>query len=203
MEENNDEKEPEIDENGRLIFRLNPTDSALVVRANGSIELISSELAGHENGYLGDIEDLNKTFSLVLALAASIEDEDLYNRIFFNLNKVLMRQWDNLDDDRKGDILKIRKIKDDKRDEQEQEEKFRRIDAFREQMNRHKRGMEDMYNKEMGEEFEFMKHQMPRKLRKKKSPLRYLKDVNWNAYDKTLTANFKNYRADEEPEGEE
>ena len=199
MEENNDEKEPEIDENGRLIFRLNPTDSALVVRANGGIELISSELAGHENGYLGDIEDLNKTFSLVLALAASIEDEELYNRIFFNLNKVLMRQWDNLDDDRKGDILKIRKIKDDKRDEQEQEEKFRRIDAFREQMNRHKKGMEDMYD----EEIEFMKHQMPRKLRKKKSPLRYLKDVNWNAYDKTLTANFKNYRADEEPKEEE
>ena len=199
MEENNDENEPEIDENGRLIFRLNPTDSALVVRANGSIELISSELAGHENGYLGDIEDLNKTFSLVLALAASIEDEELYNRIFFNLNKVLMRQWDNLDDDRKGDILKIRKIKDDKRDEQEQEEKYRRIDAFREQMNRHKRGMENMHD----EEFEFMKHQVPRKLRKKKSPLRYLKDVNWNAYDKTLIANFKNYRADEEPEGEE
>ena len=199
MEENNDEKEPEIDENGRLIFRLNPTDSALVVRANGSIELISSELAGHENGYLGDIEDLNKTFSLVLALAASIEDEELYNRIFFNLNKVLMRQWDNLDDDRKGDILKIRKIKDDKRDEQEQEEKYRRIDAFREQMNRHKRGMENMHD----EEFEFMKHQVPRKLRKKKSPLRYLKDVNWNAYDKTLIANFKNYRADEEPKEEE
>ena len=199
MEENNDENEPEIDENGRLIFRLNPTDSALVVRANGNIELISSELAGHDDGYLGDIEDLNKTFSLVLALAASIEDEELYNRIFFNLNKVLMRQWDNLDDDKKEDIIKIRKKKDDNRDEQEQDEKYRRIDAFREQMNRHKRGMEDMYN----EEFEFMKKQMPRKLRKKKSPLRYLKDVNWNAYDKTLTANFKNYRADEEPEGEE
>ena len=88
MEENNDENEPEVDENGRLIFRLNPTDSALVVRANGNIELISSELADHDNGYLGDIEDLNKTFSLVLALAASIEDEELYNRIFFNLNKV-------------------------------------------------------------------------------------------------------------------
>ena len=199
MEENNDEKEPEIDENGRLIFRLNPTDSALVVRANGSIELISSELAGHDNGYLGDIEDLNKTFSLVLALAASIEDEELYNRIFFNLNKVLMRQWDNLDDDKKEDILKIRKKKDDNRDEEGQEEKYRRIDAFREQMNRHKRGMENMHD----EEFEFMKHQMPRKPRKKKSPLRYLKDVNWNAYDKTLTANFKNYRADEEPKEEE
>ena len=199
MEENNDEKEPEIDENGRLIFRLNPTDSALVVRANGSIELISSELAGHDNGYLGDIEDLNKTFSLVLALAASIENEDLYNRIFFNLNKVLMRQWDNLDDDKKEDIIKIRKKKDDNRDEEDQEEKYRRIDAFRDRLDRHKKGMGDMYD----EEFEFMKHQVPRKLRKKKSPLRYLKDVNWNAYDKTLTANFKNYRADEEPEGEE
>ena len=199
MEENNDENEPEIDENGRLIFRLNPTDSALVVRANGSIELISSELAGHENGYLGDIEDLNKTFSLVLALAASIEDEELYNRIFFNLNKVLMRQWDNLDDNKKEDILKIRKKKDDNRDEEDQEEKYRRIDAFREQMNRHRKGMEDMYD----EEIEFMKHQMPRKLRKKKSPLRYLKDVNWNAYDKTLIANFKDYRADEEPKEEE
>ena len=197
MEENNDEKEPEIDENGRLIFRLNPTDSALVVRANGSIELISSELAGHDNGYLGDIEDLNKTFSLVLALAASIEDEELYNRIFHNLNKVLMRQWENLDDDKKEDIIKIRKKKDDNRDEEDQEEKYRRIDAFREQMNRHKRGMENMYD----EEFELGPRQ--RKLRKKKSPLRYLKDVNWNAYDKTLTANFKNYRADEEPEGEE
>ena len=86
MEENNDEKEPEIDENGLLIFRLKPTDSALVVRANGSIELISSELAGHENGYLGDIEDLNKTFSLVLALAASIEDEEWLNK--FQKNKI-------------------------------------------------------------------------------------------------------------------
>ena len=193
MEENNDEKEPEIDENGRLIFRLNPTDSALVVRANGGIELISSELADHDNGYLGDIEDLNKTFSLVLALAASIEDEDLYNRIFFNLNKVLMRQWDNLDDDRKGDILKIRKKKDDNRDKEDQDEKYRRIDAFREQMNRHKRGMEDMYN----EEFEFGPR--IRKSRKKKSPLLYLKDVDWNAYDKTLSANFKDYRSDDPP----
>ena len=198
MEENNDEKEPEIDENGRLIFRLNPTDSALVVRANGNIELISSELADHENGYLGDIEDLNKTFSLVLALAASIEDEDLYNRIFFNLNKVLMRQWDNLDTDKKDDILKIRKRKDDKRDEQEQDEKYKRIDAFREQMNRHKKGMG---SNPWDEELEFGPRS--RKLRKKKSSLRYLKDVDWNAYDKTLIANFKNYRADEEPKEEE
>ena len=94
-------------------------------------------------------------------------------------------------------IWAIRKKKDDNRDKEDQDEKYRRIDAFREQMNRHKRGMEDMYN----EEFEFGPR--IRKSRKKKSPLRYLKDVNWNAYDKTLTANFKNYRADEEPKEEE
>ena len=199
MEENNDENEPEIDENGRLIFRLNPTDSALVVRANGNIELISSELADHDNGYLGDIEDLNKTFSLVLALAASIEDEDLYNRIFFNLNKVLMKQWDNLDNDRKEDILKIRKIKDDKRDEQELDEKYKRVDAFRDRLDRHKRGME---SNPWDEEFNFMKNK-DRKPRKRKPSLKYLKNVDWNAYDKTLTANFKNYRSDDPPKEEE
>ena len=198
MEENNDDKEPEIDENGRLIFRLNPSDSALVVRADGGIEVISSELADHDNGYLGDIEDLNKTFSLVLALAASIEDEDLYNRIFFNLNKVLMRQWDNLDNDKKEDILKIRKIKDDKRDEQEQEEKYDRIDAFRDRLDRHRKGME---SNPWDEEFNFIKNK-DRKPRKRKPSLKYLKNVDWNAYDKTLTANFKNYRSDDPPKEE-
>lgn len=196
MEENNDE--PEIDENGRLIFRLNPSDSALVVRADGGIEVISSELADHDNGYLGDIEDLNKTFSLVLALAASIEDEDLYNRIFFNLNKVLMRQWDNLDTDKKEDILKIRKIKDDERDDQEQEEKYKRVDAFRDRLDRHRKGME---SNPWDEEFNFIKNK-DRKPRKRKPSLKYLKDVDWNAYDKTLTANFKNYRSDDPPKEE-
>ena len=196
MDENNDE--PEIDENGRLIFRLNPTDSALVVRAHGGIELISSELADHDNGYLGDLEDLNKTFSLVLALAASIEDEDLYNRIFFNLNKVLMRQWDNLDTDKKEDILKIRKIKDDERDDQEQEEKYKRVDAFRDRLDRHRKGME---SNPWDEEFNFIKNK-DRKPRKRKPSLKYLKDVDWNAYDKTLTANFKNYRSDDPPKEE-
>ena len=199
MEKNNDENEPEVDENGRLIFRLNPTDSALVVRADGGIELISSELADHDNGYLGDIEDLNKTFSLVLALAASIEDEDLYNRIFFNLNKVLMKQWDNLDNDKREDILKIRKIKDDKRDEKELDEKYKRVDAFRDRLDRHKRGMESI---PWGEEFEFMKNK-DRKPRKRKPSLKYLKNVDWNAYDKTLTASFKNYRSDDPPKEEE
>ena len=199
MEKNNDENEPEVDENGRLIFRLKPTDSALVVRADGGIELISSELADHDNGYLGDIEDLNKTFSLVLALAASIEDEDLYNRIFFNLNKVLMKQWDNLDNDKREDILKIRKIKDDKRDEKELDEKYKRVDAFRDRLDRHKRGME---SNPWDEEFDFMKNK-DRKPRKRKPSLKYLKNVDWNAYDKTLTANFKNYRSDEEPKEEE
>ena len=198
MEKNNDENEPEVDENGRLIFRLKPTDSALVVRADGGIELISSELADHDNGYLGDIEDLNKTFSLVLALAASIEDEDLYNRIFFNLNKVLMKQWDNLDNDKREDILKIRKIKDDKRDEKELDEKYKRVDAFRDRLDRHRRGME---SNPWDEEFDFGPRS--KKPRKRKPSLKYLKNVDWNAYDKTLTANFKNYRSDEEPKEEE
>ena len=199
MEENNDE--PEIDENGRLIFRLNPTDSALVVRAHGGIEVISSELADHDNGYLGDLEDLNKTFSLVLALAASIEDEDLYNRIFFNLNKVLMRQWDNLDNDKKKDIQKIRKTKDDKRDKQEQEEKYKRVDAFRDRLNKHKKEMESNSNP-WDEDFNFMKKK-DRKPRKKKPSLNYLKNIDWNAYDKTLIANFKDYHSDDPPKEEE
>ena len=56
------------------------------------------------------------------------------------------------------------------------------------------------------EEFNYMKQQgmTPiRKQRKRKPSLKYLKNVDWNAYDKTLTANFKNYRSDEEPKEEE
>ena len=35
-----------------------------------------------EDNYLGDLEDLNKTFTLVLAFAAALENEGLYNDIF-------------------------------------------------------------------------------------------------------------------------
>ena len=64
----------------------------MIVRADGTVELTSHDLENSEDGYLGDIEDLNKTFSLVLALASALEDEDLYNRIFHNLNMVLMKK---------------------------------------------------------------------------------------------------------------
>ena len=218
MEENNDEKEPEIDENGRLIFRLNPTDSALVVRANGSIELISSELAGHENGYLGDIEDLNKTFSLVLALAASLENEQLYNMIFDNLNHVLMKQWDSLDDDKKAIIAQIRKENEAKLTDEERKEKNKRVDGFRQRMskserqfldNERRRIMEDMkaemdFMREQGGDPNFpdpSMHQQGMRMRPKRkiNPLAALRNINWNPYHETLKAHFKDYRPDEPP----
>ena len=91
-------EEPKKDKDNNLIMKLGIDDSALVVRVDGTVELVSSELTDKEDGYIGDIEDLNKTFALVLALAASLEDQDLYDRIYFNLNKTLMRQWEDLDD---------------------------------------------------------------------------------------------------------
>ena len=80
-----------FDKDGHLYVKLTIDDSALVVRADGMIEMISHELQKAEGGYIGDIEDLNKTFSLVLALTSALENEDLYNRIYHNLNMVLMK----------------------------------------------------------------------------------------------------------------
>ena len=185
MEENNDEKEPEIDENGRLIFRLNPTDSALVVRTNGNIELISSELAGHDNGYLGDIEDLNKTFSLVLALAASLENEELYHRIFHNLNQVLMKKWERLDDKTKENIKDIRDKK--------------KRSPFYEQTG-------DPENFIRMHREQFQEQQLPPdgpRRKRRKASLNYLNNVQWSPYDKTLTAHFKDYQADNPPPEED
>ena len=81
------------DDSKKLILKLDEDDSALIVRTDGSIELISRELQGKDENYVGDIEDLNRTFTLVLAFAAAIENERLYNDIFQNLNHVLQRQW--------------------------------------------------------------------------------------------------------------
>ena len=70
-------EKPEKDDQDRLIIKLEKDDSALIVHSNGGIELISTELnPDNDSDYLGDIVDLNKTFSLVLALAASLENED-------------------------------------------------------------------------------------------------------------------------------
>ena len=201
------------DGDGKIHLKLDRDDSALVVRTDGTIELVSSEMADNQDGYVGDIEDLNKTFSLVLALAASLEDKDLYDRIFHNLNKVLMNQWDSLDDEKKNDISKIRKEREEKRTDDEKEEKDKRVDDFKDRMNRHRqdyyedqqrRMMEDLYNEReflKRNEAEFAKPK--RKIKKKKASLAYLKNIAWNPNDKSLTAHFKEFRADAPPPDEE
>jgi len=127
-----------FDKNGNLFIKLNIDDSALVVRNDGSIELISHDLENTDEGYVGDVEDLNKTFSLVLALASAIEDEDLYNRIFHNLNMTLMRKWDNMPDEIKQEIVEKRNKIDENRDEDEEIEKKKRVDEFRKRMSKYK-----------------------------------------------------------------
>lgn len=220
-----DELKP--DSNGEIHLKLGRDDSALVVRADGTIELVSSEMSDNQDGYVGDIEDLNKTFSLVLALAASLEDRDLYDRIFYNLNKVLMNQWDRLDDEKKKDISKIRKEREENRTDEEKEKKDKRVDDFKEKMNKHRqdyyeeqqrmyeeqqrrmyeeqqRMMEDYYNEKeflKRNEAEFVKPK--RKIKNKKASLTYLKNIDWNPNDKSLTAHFKEFRADAPPEEEE
>ena len=98
-EENDVPKDEKFDKEGNLFIKLTIDDSALVVRADGGIEMISHELEKAEGGYVGDIEDLNKTFSLVLALTSALENEDLYNRIYHNLNLVLMQKWEEIPED--------------------------------------------------------------------------------------------------------
>lgn len=139
--EENEEKpleETKFDKNGNLFIKLTVDDSALVVRADGSIELISHDLENADNGYVGDVEDLNKTFSLVLALASALEDEDLYNRIFHNLNMTLMKKWDTMPDDIKKEIVEKRNKTDASRSEEEDREKHKRIEDFRKRMNKYK-----------------------------------------------------------------
>ena len=130
--------ENKFDKNGNLFIKLNIDDSALVVRNDGSIELVSHDLENTDEGYVGDVEDLNKTFSLVLALASAIEDEDLYNRIFHNLNMTLMRKWDNMPDEIKQEIVEKRNKIDENRDEDEEIEKKKRVDEFRKRMSKYK-----------------------------------------------------------------
>jgi len=130
--------ENKFDKNGNLFIKLNIDDSALVVRNDGSIELVSHDLENTDEGYVGDVEDLNKTFSLVLALASAIEDEDLYNRIFHNLNMTLMRKWDNMPDEIKQEIVEKRNKIDENRDEDEEIEKKKRVEEFRKRMNKYK-----------------------------------------------------------------
>ena len=175
-------EEQKFDEKGRLFIKLTMDDSALVVRADGSVELVSHDLENSDDGYVGDVEDLNKTFSLVLALASALENEDLYNRIFHNLNMTLMKKWDNMPDDIKQQIVKKRNKIDNNRNTQEELEKKKRVEEFRKQMNKYKetflddldaekerlkqdmRDEEDFhkrYGRDFGAEQEYPDHLMP------------------------------------------
>ncbi len=216
---------PNIDKNGCLHIKLDPEDSALIVHADGSVELVSREMTNSEGGYLGDIEDLNKTFSLVLALAASLEDEQLYNMIFDNLNRVLMRQWDSLEDGKKEDIMNIRKKKRAQLSDDEVKEREKRINRFRQSMSEQEKHfldnerrrllddmrqeMEDFKNRDPMQEFPDPTglHPHPDGLRRmkkiKRNPLDRLQNVQWNPYDATLKIHKGQFRLDYPPDEEE
>ena len=131
-------EQEKFDKDGNLTIKLTIDDSALIVRSDGTVDLVSHDLENADNGYVGDIEDLNKTFSLVLALASALENQDLYNRIFHNLNMVLMRKWDNMPDSIKQQIIEKRNVIGENRDEKEDKEKHNRVDEFRKRMNKYK-----------------------------------------------------------------
>ena len=198
------EAKEDSDDKKKLILKLDEDDSALVVRTDGSIELISRELQGKEENYVGDIEDLNRTFTLVLAFAAAIENERLYNDIFQNLNHVLQRQWSKLPDEEKLRIENIRSqsMKDKTRNKEEW------LNKWRDEIERGRQSLEDYMNQNPDERDTFSPELRPfddmetrrRPKRKKVNPLNKLKDINWNPNDKSLTAHFKDYRADAPPD---
>jgi len=231
-QENNKPEEPEepkYDENGQLFIKLALEDSALVVRSDGTIEMVSHELENSDEGYMGDVEDLSKTFSLVLAMVSALENEDLYNRIFHNLNMILMKKWEVLPDDKKDMIIEKRKSAASDLTDDEEKEKTDRVNEFRKRMNKYKdtflddmeedkkrlrRDMENEINwqKKFGRDFDMGQNppdmedtmETKKKVKKiKKNPLVKMKGISWNPYDKTLKAHWKNYHVDESPDLEE
>lgn len=180
-----------------LEFELGPEDSALIVRSNGHIELVSRELQDNddESNYLGDLEDLNKTFTLVLAFAAALENEQLYQHIFHNLNNVLHRQWKKLPPEERARIKEIRLDHLLNRDDPKDNEGNREwMNKWKDEIEKGRQNLEDYMNR--GDEpfgpenrpFDDMESRR-RPKRKKVNPLNKLKDMNWNPNDKTLTAN--------------
>jgi hypothetical protein len=220
-EEENPKKDP--DEN-KLILKLGEDDSALVVRTNGEIELISRDLQGKEDNYLGDLEDLNKTFTLVLAFAAALENEQLYNHLFQNLNHILHRQWNKLPPGEKARIKDIRMHhllhpdEDDKKNlDKKIADKQEWLARWKEEIERGRAQLEEYMNlhpdeRDAGGPFGLEMEGPRRKKRKKINPLAKLKDVAWNPYDDTLKVNridgrhspFKgNYNLDASPDEED
>jgi hypothetical protein len=221
------------DKDGHLFIKLNIDDSALVVRSDGTIDLVSHDLENSDDGYMGDVEDLSKTFSLVLALVTALEDEELYNRIFHNLNMNLMKKWAGLDDSTKAEIVQKRKRNAEDLSAEEEKEKNKRVDDFRKRMNKYKdtfldemeedkkrlkRDMQDeiewqrKYGKDFGmrpdhlagpEDFDEPMETRKKIKKPKRNPLGKLKGVEWNPYDKSLKAHWKEWRADESPDIED
>ena len=211
-EEEKSKKEPD---KNKLVLKLGEDDSALVVRTNGEIELISRDLQGKEDNYLGDLEDLNKTFTLVLAFAAALENEQLYNHIFQNLNHVLHRQWTKLPPEEKARIKEIRMhqlLHPDENDKKDIDKKIADkqewLRRWRNEIERGRAQLEEYMHqhpdeRDVGGPFGPEMMEPPRMRRKKRNPLAKLKDVEWNAYDETLKANFKSKWREDEPPDEE
>ena len=222
-EEEKPKKEPDkrklVEDQNKLILKLGDDDSALVVRTNGEIELISRDLQGKEDNYLGDLEDLNKTFTLVLAFAAALENEQLYHNIFQNLNRVLHRQWDKLPPEEKSRIKDIRMQdllnpdEDDKKNvDKNIANKQEWLNKWREEIDRGRAQLEDYMNQHPDERdgpFGFENRPYDemetrrRKKKKKVNPLNKLKDIKWDPNHESLTAHFKDYRADDSPTEED
>ncbi len=193
-----------------LEFKIGPEDSALIVRTDGHIELVSREIQDNgDDNYLGDLEDLNKTFTLVLAFAAALENENLYQHIFHNLNNVLHRQWRNLPPDEKARIKEIRLnhlLDEQEREEIDPETKQEWMNKWRDEIEKGRQQLED-YMKGARDEDSFPPEARPfdemetRKKRKKKvNPLSLMKNIDWHPYDETLKANMKSdWRLDQPP----
>ncbi len=197
-----EEEKPKKDSDEKeLVLKLGEDDSALVVRTNGEIELVSRDLQGKEDNYLGDLEDLNKTFTLVLAFAAALENEQLYNHLFQNLNHILHRQWNKLPPEERSRIKDIRMHhllhpdEDDKKNiDKKITEKQEWLNRWKDELERGRAQLEDYMNqhpdeREVGGPFGPEMMEPPRRKRKKVNPLAKLKDVEWNVYDETLKVN--------------
>jgi len=183
-----------------LEFTLGPEDSALIVRTDGNIELVSRELQDNdddESNYLGDLEDLNKTFTLVLAFAAALENENLYQHIFHNLNNVLHRQWANLPPEEKARIKEIRLnhlLNREDRQPGDINDNKEWMNKWREEIERGRQHLEEYMQqhpneRDVGGPFGPEMMDGPRRRKKKRNPLAKLKDVEWNPNDETLKAN--------------
>jgi hypothetical protein len=205
-----DEEDPKKKEG--LKFVLNNEDSALIVRSDGNIELVSRELQENDDdsNYVGDLEDLNKTFTLVLAFAAALENEHLYQQIFHNLNNVLHRQWKKLAPEEKARIKEIRLdhlLNREGKDADDSSQEW--MNKWKDEIEKGRANLEDYMRSREDEPFspearppeEMETRKRPK--RKKGNPLTKLKGVKWDPNDESLTAHFKEFRADESPDEED